>query len=133
MFRRRRARQHAVVAGDELCLVPALARFARSAPTGATLTRCEATGDLVLLKDATSESVAVSSGWRTNDELLLTEGWADPALRSDAAALTLNDCVDAADAAFGAAGAALGTTLAQTLALLPLLITLHRRVRGGAA
>ena len=100
-------RQHAVVAGDELCLVPALARFARSAPTGATLTRCEATGDLVLLKDATSESVAVSSGWRTNDELLLTEGWADPALRSDAAALTLNDCVGAADAAFGAASAAL--------------------------
>ena len=35
-------------------------------------------------------------------------------------------------AGMGAAGAALGTTLAQTLALLPLLITLHRRVRGGA-
>ena len=72
--------------------------------TGATLTRCEATGDLVLLKDATSESVAVSSGWRTNDELPPTEGWADPALRSDAA-LTLNDCVGAADVAFGAASA----------------------------
>ena len=101
------------IADGELCLVPARAAYPRSAPTGASLEVCADSGDLIFVgsmvdtsparaprappnpllnlfflgddeDDETAPGFSVSSGSKTNDELLLTEGWADENLSSDA-------------------------------------------------
>ena len=70
-------------AGDGYWVVPATASFPRSAPLGASLARED--GDLVLRSDGSGDGsiTTISSGWRTNDELLLSEGWADESLQCD--------------------------------------------------
>ena len=110
----------AVGDGGELWLVPARAAYPRSAPSGASLQVCPESGDLIFVGSMVDASPArappappnpllnlfflgddddeeenapgfsVSSGAKTNDELLLTEGWADENLSSDAFELPLD-------------------------------------------
>jgi len=81
--------RHALPCDGELWLLDGTASFPRSAPSGASLKRCDESGDLLLVSAepatsaSTSTASAIGSGWRTNDELLLDEGWADEDLRCD--------------------------------------------------
>lgn len=101
---------HALELEGEVWLVPQVAHFERSAPTGASLERCPTTGELrcvdrtdhtrsgrtrgaaqglASLDSGNTEyegregSATISSGWRSNAELLLMEGRAQEQLESE--------------------------------------------------
>lgn len=103
------AHRHGLVCDGQLWLVPGTTVYARSAPRGAALERCGSSGDLLLVgaPDADGEAATICSGWRSNDELLLAEGWADGALECDAFALPEAVAREAACDALGPGGAAL--------------------------
>lgn len=98
-------RRSALRAGGNLVLSPLLTAplFQSSAPRGSLL----ALGDGGKVVEVLSEgprrgadermAVAISRGWRSNEELLLEQGWADPALASDSMAVSLDALVAAAD------------------------------------
>ena len=130
---------HARACDGELWLVPETAAFERSSPGGASLELCPLSGDLLLVTEGSSSAAdatpsagppkglfgaiaaalpavtgdsdppTISSGQRSNDELLLYEGWADESLECErleipetllrAAAAVLNPGEDAAAAA----------------------------------
>ena len=96
-------------AGSGLWLVPEIASFSRCAPRGAMLRHSTAgtsstdandaaAAELVLVSDGSN---AVSSGWRTNDQLLLSEGWADANLECDAVEIPETVLQQAADEELG--------------------------------
>ena len=77
---------------NELWLVPEIASFARSSPADASFERCLESCDLLLVADGSAPAsvittrinpATISSGWRSNDDLLLYEGWTDERLASD--------------------------------------------------
>ena len=68
-------RMHSLPCSGSLVLAPATVLLARSVPRGATAMLHGTTRDLVIKGDG-SGGLAVSAGWLTNDELLLSQGWA---------------------------------------------------------
>jgi len=88
---------HSLELEGEYWIVPGSEQVPRSAPRGGRIVRCPMTGDIVI--DASSGGVGqcetISSGWRSNAELLLAEGWALPDLESDWVALDV-DLLEAA-------------------------------------
>jgi len=95
--------QHALAIDGQEWLIPACIHLPRTAPHGGQFTRCCDTGDLVLLGEP-GLTRSISSGWRSNDELLLTEGWASASLESDRIELPLESLHIAADVVVGADG-----------------------------
>lgn len=73
---------HALPCAGELWLVPGAAALPRAAPHGACLERSALGDELLVIDD--DGATAIGSGWRSNDELLLSEGWADGNLSCDA-------------------------------------------------
>ena len=131
---------HAFTLDGELWLLPEAAQFGRSAPYGASLERCESSGDLLVVTDDDGNDEAdggssgaggglldgvlkldfltglggelgaddedefrIGRGAKSNDELLLTEGWASEALSCDAFGMPADVLRAAAAATLGRA------------------------------
>ncbi|KAG8465349.1 hypothetical protein KFE25_002656 [Diacronema lutheri] len=88
-------RGHALVHGGALHLIPGVGAFGWSAVRGATLERRGRTFRLACTEAREAGAlVTISAGWRTNDELLLEQGWASADLSSDSAVLTADDVLE---------------------------------------
>ena len=158
---------HALECDGELWLLPETAGFERSAPYGATLSRCADSGDLLLVADAAAEQAAaeqvaaaiaqsgvsppperppqlldliftglpqlgdeppeagedgdgwtVCSGAKSNDELLLSEGWADEDLSCDAFTLPEAELREAASRILGEIDGASESVMREREAIL---------------
>lgn len=90
---------------ETMVLLPESSIFERTAPRGGRMLLCSETDEVQIVSDGSHDlgtwGASMSSGWVTNDDLLLYEGWADPNLQSDAVPLSLDFLRGAAQGVLG--------------------------------
>ena len=121
---------NALPCDGQLWLLPDAVSLPRSAPHGASLEVCPESGDLLLL-DREGDGQSLSSGWRSNDELMLHEGWAAEELTSEAFELPTAALAQAAAATRGDADVYLAPERAEVLQRLRHYDYLEEQGRAG--
>lgn len=127
-------RGYALSRGGELHLLPGVGAFGWSARRGATLEQSGTTIRLTCTENLGPEGlITLNGGWRTNQELLLEQGFACAELSSDAVYFSADAVLDAAAAAgvLDPAVADLRTEVIAELARLKYLASSPQAVPGA--